>query len=68
VVRTAAVDPAGNLWIAFVTPYTYVYDSDGDKQRVVQFRGAGLIAPTSFSFAGGGRLLVTPGCYEFTLR
>ena len=30
-IRTAAVDRAGNLWIAFVVPYTYVYDRDGDK-------------------------------------
>jgi hypothetical protein len=64
-VRTAAVDPAGQLWVAFVLPYTYVYDSDGEKMRVVQFRGAGLIQPASLFFAGPDRLLVTPGCYEF---
>ena len=68
VVRTAAVDPSGNLWIAFVAPYTYVYDPDGDKQRVVQFRGAGLVAPASFHFPDMNRLLVTPGCYEFAVR
>jgi hypothetical protein len=64
-VRSAAVDTQGNLWIALVQPYTYVYDSDGNKTRVVQFRGAGLIAPSSLSFTASGRLLVTPGCYEF---
>ncbi len=64
-VRTAAVDPDGNLWISFVVPYTYVYDADGDKRRVVQFRAAGLVAPTSLFFADDNRLLVTPGCYEF---
>ena len=43
-IRTAAVDRAGNLWIAFVVPYTYVYDRDGDKARTVQFRAAGIIS------------------------
>lgn len=64
-IRTAAIDPAGNLWISFVVPFTYVYDSDGEKVRTVQFRGAGVIAPSSLSFTSRGRLLVTPGCYEF---
>jgi len=64
-VRTAAVDPDGNLWIALLQPFTYVYDGDGSRTRVVQFRGAGIIAPTSLFFTGGGRVLVTPGCYEF---
>lgn len=64
-VRTAAVDGAGRLWIAFVLPYTYVYEADGEKVRTVQFRGAGVIAPASLSFTARGRLLVTPGCYEF---
>lgn len=65
VVRTAAVDPDGRLWVSFVVPFTYVFDEDGDKVRTVQFRGAGLIAPTSLFFAGRTRLLVTPGLYEF---
>jgi hypothetical protein len=64
-IRTAAVEPNGTLWIALMLPYTYVYDPDGEKTRVVQFRGAGLIQPTSLFFAGPSRLLVTPGCYEF---
>jgi hypothetical protein len=65
-VRTAAVDPAGNLWVSFVAvPYTYVYDRDGDKIRVVQFRGAGIISPAGLFFGPNGRLLVTPGLYEF---
>jgi len=67
-VRTAAVDPDGQLWIAMTVPYTYVYDSDGEKVRTVQFRGAGLIAPTSLFFADRRRLLLTPGCYEFAVR
>ena len=64
-IRTAAVDPAGRLWISFVVPFTYVYDGDGEKIRTVQFRGAGVIAPSSLSFGNRGRLLVTPGCYQF---
>lgn len=64
-VRTAAVDRSGNLWISFVVPYTYVYNLDGDKVRTVQFRAAGIISPNSLFFSHTGRLLVTPGCYEF---
>jgi hypothetical protein len=65
VVRAAAVDAAGNLWVSFTAPYTYVFDPDGDKIRTVQFRAAGLLAPTSLFFGKNGRLLATPGLYEF---
>ena len=68
VVRTATVDPEGQLWIAFANAYTYVFDAQGDKTRTVQFSGAGVINPTSLSFTRSGRLLVTPGCYEFDPR
>jgi hypothetical protein len=64
-IRTAAVDRSGNLWVAFVLPYTYVFDRDGDKMRTVQFRAAGIIAPNSLFFGRNGRVLVTPGLYEF---
>lgn len=64
-VRTAAVDPAGRLWVSFVLPYTYVFDTTGEKIRTVQFRGAGVVAPSSLWFNSKGRVLVTPGCYEF---
>jgi hypothetical protein len=64
-VRAAAADPKGQLWISLTLPYTYVYDTHGDKARTVQFQAAGVISPTSLFFARGGRLLVTPGCYEF---
>jgi hypothetical protein len=67
-IRAAAVDRLGHLWVSFVAPYTYVYDRDGDKIRTLQFRGAGLISPTSLFFAASGRLLVTPGLYEFDVR
>jgi len=64
-VRAAAVDAAGNLWISFVAPYTYVYDADGDKIRVLQLRGAGTVAPSSLFFGRNGQLLVTPGLLTF---
>jgi hypothetical protein len=47
-VRTAAVDREGNLWISLAAPFTYVCDASGDKRRTLQFRGAGIISPTSF--------------------
>jgi hypothetical protein len=68
IVRTAAVDELGRLWISFVQPITYVYDASGEKIRTVQFRGAGIIAPSSLAFPGDGRVLITPGCYEFLTR
>ena len=64
-VAAAAVDAAGSVWIALAAPFLYVYDADGEKTRVVQLRGAGTIAPNSLTFAPNGRLLVTPGAYEF---
>jgi hypothetical protein len=67
-VRTAAADASGSLWVSFLIPFTYVFDADGDKVRTVQFRAAGVLAPTSLFFNHRGRLLVTPGCYEFTPR
>ena len=68
IIRAAAVNDRGQLWISLSVPYTYVYDADGDKIRTVQFRAAGLISPISLSFSPSGRLLVTPGCYEFDPR
>ena len=64
-VRTAAVSPQGDLWISMAVPYTYVYDAHGDKSRTVQFNATGVFSPTSLSFSREGRLLVTPGCFEF---
>jgi hypothetical protein len=68
IVRTAAVDAEGNLWVAFTVPYTYMFDADGDKRRVLQFVATGVIAAHSLDFAPDGRLLVTPGCYIFEVR
>jgi hypothetical protein len=64
-VRTAGLDPDGNLWLSLVTPHTYVYDARGDKRRTVQFRAAGIITPSNFHFTADGRVLVAPGCYTF---
>jgi hypothetical protein len=64
-VRTATVDAQGRLWVAFLTPFTYVFDEAGEKIRTIQFRAAGIIAPSSLAFTANGHLLVTPGCYEF---
>ena len=42
-----------------------LYDTAGEKIRTVQFRAGGIVSPASLSFAEGGRLLVSPGCFEF---
>jgi hypothetical protein len=67
-IRTAAVDRDGRLWIAFTVPYTYVFDRDGDKVRTIQFRGGGIMTPSSLFFGRDGRALVTPGLLEFPVR
>ena len=42
------------------------YDRDGEKLRTVQFKAVtGPLQPNSLFFTKDGRLLVTPGCYEF---
>ena len=65
IVRTAAVDPQGQLWVSMIVPYTYVYDTHGDKARTVQFSATGILGPTSLFFTRAGHILVTPGCYEY---
>jgi hypothetical protein len=65
IVRAAAVDATGQLWVSFTLPYTYVYDDDGEKRRTIQLHGAGPLVPSSLFFAPDGRLLVTPGGYVF---
>ena len=66
-VRTAAVDRAGNLWIALAVPVIFVYDPNGEKIRTVRLRGAGIVAPSSLYFPDRTRMLVAPGGYEFTV-
>ncbi len=67
-VRAAASDPQGRLWIATLTSHVYVFDADGEKVATYQLIGAGPILPESLWFTGDGRLLVSPGLYEFDLR
>jgi hypothetical protein len=64
-ITTAAVDRRGHLWVSLASPFTYIYDPAGDKIRTVQFKGAGVLTPTSLFFTKSGRVLVTPGCYIF---
>ena len=64
-IRTAAVDRSGRLWVATTTSHVYVHDADGEKVRTLQLIGAGTLTPSSMWFARDGRLLVTPGLYEF---
>ena len=64
-VQTAAAAADGSVWIALSSGYVYVYDAHGDKTRVVELHGAGRIAPASLAFSNAGRLIVTPGGYEF---
>jgi hypothetical protein len=69
VVRSAAVDAGGNLWVSFaVSPHTFMYDPAGEKVRVVRLEAAGTVTPSSLFFSHTGRLLVAPGCYEFEPR
>ena len=67
IIRAAAVNANGELWLSLGVPVTYVFDHSGDRIRTVQFVGGGVVSPTSLSFAPNGRLLVTPGCYEFEI-
>jgi hypothetical protein len=64
-IRTAAIDAKGQLWIAFLTPFTYVFDDIGEKVRTVQFLATGMLIPSSLAFTRQGTVLTTPGCFEF---
>jgi hypothetical protein len=64
-VRTAALDGRGQLWVSFLTPFTYVFDVNGDKIKTIQFRATGVVAPSSVAFSAKGSVLITPGCFEF---
>lgn len=69
-VRAAALDPQGNLWISLIAPYTYVYDALGNKLRTVQFDGTGGSGPETLTFSqvpGVTRALVLPGCYTYDI-
>ena len=64
-IRTAVVDASGQLWVSLIGSKTYVYDPSGDKVRVVEFRGAGVLSPNDLFFTREGRLVASPGCYVF---
>lgn len=55
------------LWVALSTPFLYVYDPSGEKIRTVRLQAAGVVHPSSLHFPDDTRLLVAPGCYEFTV-
>jgi hypothetical protein len=67
-VRTAAVDAEGRLWVSLMTPFTYVYDRNGNKIRTLQLEAGGdIVSPASLFFTGRRTLLITPGCHEFVV-
>ncbi|HUF22766.1 MAG TPA: hypothetical protein VMN81_01470 [Vicinamibacterales bacterium] len=66
-VQAAAVAPDGSLWIALSLPYVYVFDAAGDRTRVVVLQGAGVIRAETLAFSRKGRLIATPGGYEFDM-
>ena len=66
-VRTASVDRSGNLWVVLTAQVIYVFDPSGEKIRTVTLEAAGIIQPDSLSFSNTNSLLVTPGCYEYTV-
>jgi ABC-type multidrug transport system fused ATPase/permease subunit len=66
-IRTAAVDRGGNLWIAFVVPTPTSTIATATRSHR-QFRAAGIMRPNSLFFGQNGRVLVTPGLYEFDGR
>lgn len=66
-VQAAAARSDGSVWIALSSGYVYGFDADGDKRHVFELDGAGRITPASLAFSKEGRLIVTPGGYEFDL-
>jgi hypothetical protein len=65
VVRAAAADRQGRLWVALLTGHLYVYDNSGDKVRTVTLGGAAPELASSLFFTRTGRLLTGPAGYEF---
>lgn len=65
VVRTAAADRSGRLWVALQTGHVYVYDAAGEKTRTLVFGGPSPDLTSSLFFTRGGRVLTGPGGYEF---
>jgi hypothetical protein len=65
VVRTAAADRQGRLWVALQSGHVYVYDRTGEKIRSLVFGGASPSLTSSLYFTQGGRVLTGPAGYEF---
>jgi hypothetical protein len=65
VVRTAAADRRGRLWVVLQTGHVYVYDGSGEKIRTIVFGGPAPGLTSSLYFTRGGRVLTGPGGYEF---
>ncbi len=64
-VRTAAADRSGRLWVALQTGHVYVYDPVGEKVRTLVFGGPSRDLTSSLFFTPGGRVLTGPAGYEF---
>jgi hypothetical protein len=65
VIRTAAVDRNGRLWVVLQTGHVYVYDAAGEKIRTLMFGGPSRERTSSLFFTRDGRVLTGPGGYEF---
>lgn len=65
VVRAAAADRQGRLWVALQTGHLYVYDESGEKIRTVTLGGPAPELVSSLFFTRAGRLLTGPAGYEF---
>jgi hypothetical protein len=64
-IQAAALDSEEHLWVSFAAGFTYEFDRDGDKIRVVRFQGAGPVSPTTMFFGPDRRMLVTPGLHVY---
>jgi hypothetical protein len=64
-VRAAAADRQGRLWVVLQTGHVYVYDASGEKIRTLVFGGPSRELTSSLFFTRGGRVLTGPAGYEF---
>ena len=61
-IRTAAVDPQGQLWVSMIVPYTYVYDPRRQGAHRPNSAPTGVVGPTSLFFTRGE--FCDPGCCD----
>jgi hypothetical protein len=64
-VRTAAADRTGRLWVVLQTGHVYVYDASGEKIRTLVFGGPSREPTSSLFFTRGERVLTGPAGYEY---